>query len=49
VSSKGSQIAASINEKHCLGEIVFLGKLMQERRCGISPAAAEHVNFEQQF
>ncbi|GGN94126.1 hypothetical protein GCM10009030_20180 [Haloarcula pellucida] len=49
VAREGSQIAASINEKHCLGDIVFLSEPMQERRRGVGPAAAEHVNFEQQL
>jgi hypothetical protein len=44
---EGSQIARSINEKLCVGNIVFLGESMQERRHGISPAAAEYVDFEQ--
>jgi len=42
-----SQIARSINEKLCVGDIVFLGESMQERRRGTDPAAAEHINFEQ--
>jgi len=46
VAREGSQIAASIDEKLCLGDIVFLGEPMQERRRGVSPAAAEHINFE---
>jgi hypothetical protein len=45
---EGSQIARSINEKLCLGEIVFLGEAMEKRRRGVGPAAAEHVDFEQQ-
>ena len=32
VASKGSQIAASIDEKLCLGNIVFLGETMEKRR-----------------
>ena len=44
---EGSQIARSINERLCVGDIVFLGESMQERRRGTDPAAAEHINFEQ--
>jgi len=47
--SQGSQIAASINQKLGVGDIVFLGEAMEERRRGISPAAAEHVDFQQQL
>ncbi len=47
VTCEGSQIATSINEKLCIGEIVFLGEPMQERRSRIGSAAAEHVDFEQ--
>jgi hypothetical protein len=36
---KGSQIVRSIDEKLCVGDIVFLSESMQERRRGISPAA----------
>ncbi len=46
MTSEGSQIAASIDEKRCLGDIVFLDESAQERRRGVSPAAAEHVDFE---
>ena len=46
VSSKGSQLATSIDDKLCVGDIVFLGESMKERRRGISPAAAEHIHFE---
>jgi hypothetical protein len=44
---EGSQIARSIDEKLCICDIVFLGEAMQKRRCGVSPAAAEHVYFKQ--
>ena len=47
MTRKGSQIAASIDEKLCVGEIVFLSEPMQKRRCGVGPVAAEHVDFEQ--
>ncbi len=46
MTSEDSQMAASIDEKLCLGDIVFRGESVQERRCGVSPAAAEHVDFE---
>jgi len=46
VTREGSQIADSIDEKRCLGNIVFLDESMQECRRGVGPAAAEHVNFE---
>jgi hypothetical protein len=49
VTSEGSQIPTSIDEKLCIGDIVFLGEAMQERRRGVCPATAEHVNFEQEF
>ncbi len=32
VTREGSQIAASIDEKLCVGDIVFLGEPMQKRR-----------------
>jgi hypothetical protein len=32
VTNKGSQIACVINEKLCIGDIVFLGEAM-EKRC----------------
>ena len=44
---KGSQIARSIDEKLCIGDIVFLSESVQKRRRGVGPAAAEYVNFEQ--
>ncbi len=47
--SKGSQIAAAIDEKLCFVDIVFLGEAVQKRRRGVSPAAAVHVDFEQQL
>jgi hypothetical protein len=34
-------IAEPIDEKHRLGEIVFLTKSMKERSCRVRPAAAE--------
>ena len=36
VASKGSQIATSIDEKLRVGDIVFLGEPMQERRRGVA-------------
>lgn len=47
VTREGSQIATSIDEKLCVGEIVSLSKPIQERRCGVGPAAAEYVDFGQ--
>ena len=46
---EGSQIARSIDEKLCIGDSVFLGESMQECRRGVGPAAAEHVDFQQQL
>jgi len=37
VASKRSQIAASIDEKQRIGDIVFLGESMQEHRAGSVP------------
>lgn len=48
-ASGGSQIAAVINEKLCVCDIVFLGEVMQKRCGGVRPAAAADVNFNQQF
>ncbi len=45
VPSKDSQIAVNIDEKLCLGNIVFLGEPMQERRRGVNPTAAEHIHL----
>jgi len=45
VTREGSQIAASINGKFCFVDIMFLSESMQERCRGVSPAAAEHVDF----
>ncbi|ACV48659.1 hypothetical protein Hmuk_2553 [Halomicrobium mukohataei DSM 12286] len=47
VTREGSQIATSIDEKLCIGEIVFLGEAVQKRRYEISATATEHVDFEQ--
>jgi hypothetical protein len=44
---EGSQIAGSIDEKLCIGDSMFLGETMEERRRGVSPTAAEYVDFEQ--
>jgi len=49
VRREGSQIAASLHEKLCVGDIVFLGEPMQKRRRGIGPAAAVEINFQQQL
>jgi hypothetical protein len=49
VSIEGSQIPAAIDEKLCLIDVVFLGELMQECCRGVSPAAAEHIYFEQEL
>jgi hypothetical protein len=46
VPRKGSQVAASINVKLCLGDIVFLGKPVEQRRRGVSPVGAEYVFIE---
>jgi hypothetical protein len=35
VASEGSQVATSINEKLRLGNIVFLGETVEERRRGV--------------
>jgi len=35
VTSKGSQITCAIDEKLRVGDIVFLGKSVQERRRGV--------------
>ena len=39
VTSEGSQVAASIDEKLRLGDIVFLGEAVEKRRRGTDPAA----------
>lgn len=46
---EGSQIAPSIDEKLGVGDIVFLGEVMEERRRGVGPAAAEYVDIEEKF
>jgi hypothetical protein len=45
VTSEGSQIATSIHEKLCIGDIVFLGEAMQKRRRGTDPAAAVDIDL----
>jgi hypothetical protein len=45
IVSKAGQIAASINEKHCIGDIMFLSESMEECRRGTDPAAAVNVGF----
>jgi hypothetical protein len=45
VTSKASQIAASIDEKLPIRDIVFLSETVEERRRGVSPAAAEDIHF----
>jgi hypothetical protein len=47
VTSEGSQIAASIDEKLRVGDVVFLGEAVQKRRRGVCPAAAVDIDFEQ--
>jgi hypothetical protein len=47
VTNEGRQIAASIDEKLCVVEIVFLGEPMQERRVGLVPWRLNRVDFEQ--
>jgi len=42
---EGSQIARSIDEKLCVGDIVFLGEAVEKRRRGVCPAAAVDINF----
>jgi hypothetical protein len=49
VTRKGSQIPASIDEKLCVGDIVFLSESMKERCRGVSPTAAEHIHLQHQF
>jgi hypothetical protein len=38
-----------IDEKHRLGEIVFLTESMEERSCWTRPAAAEQFDIEKQL
>jgi len=47
VTSEGGQIPAA--EKFRIYDLVLLGETMQERRCGVSPTAAEHVGFQEQI
>ncbi len=47
-SGEGSQIAIAINEKHRLGEIVFLGQLIQERSGWICAPSSEDCDIENQ-
>ena len=47
MTNEGRQIAASIDEKLCVVEIVFLGEPMQERRVGLVPWRLNRVDFEQ--
>ena len=46
---EGSQIAASIDEKLCFVDIVFLGKPVQKRRRGVGPAAAVDVDLQEKL
>ena len=43
VTREGSQIATSIDEKLCVGDILSLGESTQERRRRGDPKATEHV------
>jgi hypothetical protein len=47
VTRRGSQIAASIDEKLCIGDIVFLSEAVEKCCSRIGSTAAEHVDFEQ--
>jgi hypothetical protein len=49
VASEGSQVACGINEKLRIRNIVFLGESMKERHCGVAPAAAVHIHFQQEL
>ncbi len=44
---EGSQIACSIDEKLCIGDVVFLGEAVKKRCCGIDLTAVENDDFEQ--
>jgi hypothetical protein len=45
LASEGSQIAASIDEKLRLGDVVFLGEAVQKRRRGFCPAVIIHIHL----
>jgi len=49
VTSKGSQVAVSIDEKLRLGDIVFLGEEVEKRRREVCLAAAADINLQEQF
>jgi len=46
VAREGSQVAASIDEKHCLGDVVFLCESMEECRRRIGAAAVVDVSLQ---
>ena len=45
VACEGSQVAASIDGKPRVGDIVFFGESVEKRRCGVGPAAAKDINL----
>jgi len=47
--SKGSLIAEAIDEKHGLGEVVFLGESMKERSSWICPVRSEQIDTQNQL
>jgi hypothetical protein len=49
VSEVGSQLPRSIDQKLSVRNVIMLGEAMKERRRGIGPAAAVHVEFLQQL
>jgi len=49
VACEGSQVAASIDEKLRVGDIVFLGESVKKRRRGVGPAAAVDINLQEQL
>jgi hypothetical protein len=46
---EGSPIAELVNEKHSVGEIVFLTESVKERSRWISPMSSEQLHIKNQF
>jgi len=49
VTSKGTQVAASIDERLRFGDVVFLGETVEKRRHRVSPVATVDIHLQKEF